>query len=295
MTVTPFLRCTYAVAKITILQSVKKACTLHIIDFGIDFGFQWPCLIQELSEQKGSAVKLKITGIDFPLSGFRPSERVDETGRRLKEYAKSFGVPFEYHGIASTWEDINIEDLKIDNDELLIVNSMYRFRQLGDETVALDCSRNQVLNLIRQLKPHLFLHGIVNGTYSPFFVTRFKQVMSHYASMFDILDTFIPRDNTVRYLIEREIMARQMINLIACEGHAWVERPETYKQWHLRNLRAGFEQVPVDPHIIEVCKKKFKEIHDKRYFVEEESYWLLQGWRGKTLHAISTWRPKEAE
>ncbi|KAF3337253.1 scarecrow-like protein 9 [Carex littledalei] len=225
MTVTPFMRCSYAVAKYTIIRSVKKACKLHIIDFGIDFGFQWPSLIQDLSEQKGSAVKLKITGIDFPLSGFRPSERVEKTGQRLKEYARSFNVPFEYHGIASKWEDISIEDLKIENDELLIVNSMYRFRQLGDETVALDCPRNRVLNLIRKIKPHLFIHGVVNGIFSPFFVTRFKQVMSHYASMFDILDTFIPRDNMVRHLIEREILAGQVINLIACEGPAWVERP----------------------------------------------------------------------
>ncbi|XP_078177598.1 scarecrow-like protein 9 [Carex rostrata] len=295
MTVTPFIRGTYCVAKDTILSSVEKekACKLHIIDFGIDFGFQWPSLIQELSKRKGGAVKLKITGIDFPHSGFRPSERVDETGRRLEEYARSFGVPFEYHGIASKWEDISIEDLKIGKDELLIVNSMYRFRQLGDETVALDCPRSRVLNLIWRLKPHLFLQGISNGTFSPFFVTRFKQVMLQYASVFDILDAFIPRDNMVRQLIERDILARQVMNLIACDGLACIERPETYKQWHLRNLRAGFEQVPVDPTLVEYSKQKLKEIHDKRYFVEEESYWLLIGWRGRTLHAISIWRPKD--
>jgi GRAS domain family len=294
MTVTPFLRGTYGIAFGTIVRSVQKACKLHIIDFGIDFGFQWPSLIQQLSKRKGGAIKLKITGIDFPRSGFRPSERVAETGQRLEQYARSFGVPFEYHGIASKWEDISIEDLKIVDDELLIVNCMYGFKRLGDETVALDCPRNRVLNLIKQLKPHLLLHGIENGTFSPFFVTRFKQVMSHYASMFDILDAFIPRDNMVRHLIERDILAREVINLVACEGPAWVEKPETYKQWHLRNLRAGFEQIPVDRTIVETCKKKYKEIHDKRYFIEEENHWILQGWRGKTLFAISIWRPKEA-
>lgn len=295
MTVTPFLRATYCIVKDRILNSVDKASKLHIIDFGIGFGFQWPSLIQDLSEQKGGAVKLKITGIDFPQPGFRPTERVDETGRRLEEYAKSFNVPFEYNGIALKWEEIRIEDLKIEKDELLIVNSMYCFRQLGDESIGLDSQRNQVLNLIRQLKPKLFLLGVVSASFSPFFVTRFRQVMLHYASMFDILDAFIPRDNKVRHLIESEMLAREVINLIACEGAASVERPETYKQWHLRNLRAGFQQIPIESALLEYAQKKLKSIFDNRYFIEEDSNWFLLGWRGKTLHALSLWKPKQEE
>ncbi|KAJ4781056.1 GRAS transcription factor [Rhynchospora pubera] len=293
MTLTPFLRATYCIAKDRILKLVDKASKLHIIDFGIGFGFQWPSLIQDLSEQKDGVVKLKITGIDFPRPGFRPTERVDETGRRLAEYAKSFNVPFEYNGIVSKLEDICNEDLKIEKDELLVVNSMYRFRQLGDESIALDSPRNEVLNFIHGLKPKLFLHGVVSASFSPFFVTRFRQVMLHYASMFDILDAFVPRDNKVRQLIEREMLAREVLNLIACEGAASVERPETYKQWHLRNMRAGFEQIPVESALLEWSQKKLKAIFDNRYFMEEDSNWILLGWRGKTLHALSMWKPKQ--
>nr|GEW78400.1 scarecrow-like protein 14 [Tanacetum cinerariifolium] len=52
---------------------------LHIIDFGILYGFQWPCLIQGLSARPGGPPSLKITGIDFPQPGFGPAERVEET------------------------------------------------------------------------------------------------------------------------------------------------------------------------------------------------------------------------
>nr|GEW96118.1 scarecrow-like protein 14 [Tanacetum cinerariifolium] len=52
---------------------------LHIIDFGILYGFQWPCLIQGLSARPSGPPSLKITGIDFPQPGFGPAERVEET------------------------------------------------------------------------------------------------------------------------------------------------------------------------------------------------------------------------
>ncbi|KAB1225944.1 Scarecrow-like protein 34 [Morella rubra] len=55
--------------------------------------------------------------------GFRPAERIEETGRRLTKYCERFNVPFEYHAIASNnWETIEIERLTIDRSEVLAVN-----------------------------------------------------------------------------------------------------------------------------------------------------------------------------
>ncbi|XP_078151504.1 scarecrow-like protein 33 [Carex rostrata] len=144
MIAAPFSGISFYFANQTILKAVDKASKLHIIDFGINVGFQWPSLIQILSNQKGGAIELRITGIEFPQPGFRPAEMVEETGRRLKEYAKMFNVPFEYHGIASQWETIGVNDFKIKADEVLIVNSMHRFRQLGDDTTGSDCPRDKL-------------------------------------------------------------------------------------------------------------------------------------------------------
>ncbi|KAF3333694.1 scarecrow-like protein 9 [Carex littledalei] len=293
MTAAPFLGISLYFANQTILKAVEKASKLHIIDFGIYIGYQWPSLIQNLSNRKGGAIKLRITGIEFPRPGFRPAELVEETGRRLIEYARMFNVPFEYHGIASQWETIGVNDFKIETDEVLIVNSIYRFRQLGDETVGLDCPRDKVLRLIRHVRPHIFIFGNFNWTFGPFFVTRFKQAMSLYETMFDLLDTLIPRDDKVRQIIERDMFARDAINCIACEGTTRIERPETYKRWHQRIVRAGFEQLPLDPIIVKKCKKTFGKFYDdERFFAEEESNWFLQGWRGRTLYGLSTWKPK---
>lgn len=298
ITVCPFPRISIYYANQTILNVAKKASKLHIIDFGISFGFQWPSLIHALSNNKNSnSIKLRITGIDFPLQGFRPAELIQETGRRLEAYAESFGVPFEYHGIASNWEDVSPNDLNIEEDEVVIVNSLYRFNEIGDEAVSLDNSpRNRVFDLIRRIRPHVFIEGVVSiGAFSPFFISRFKQGLLLYSALFEILDTLIPPDNKQRQFVERHVLARDILNVFACEGSDWIVKPETHKQWHQRNLRAGLEQIPLDPGLVRECKEQMKKVyHNNIFFIEEDKNWLLQGWSGRTFYALSTWRAKLA-
>ncbi|KAK2989536.1 hypothetical protein RJ640_016660, partial [Escallonia rubra] len=47
-------------------------------------------------------------------------------------------------------------------------------------------------------------------------------------------------------------MSRDARNVIASEGTARIERPETYKQWQDQNLRVGFKQLPLNPGIMKV-------------------------------------------
>jgi hypothetical protein len=290
----PFKRLSHFLSSQTILSMIKNATKVHIIDFGIYFGFQWPCLIRRLSKREGGPPILRITGIDVPQPGFRPTERIEETGQRLAEYAKKFGVPFEYQGIASKWETIRAEDLKVGKDEVVIVNCLYRFRNLIDETVAVDSPRNTVLNTIRQVNPAIFIHGIVNGSYSvPFFITRFREALFHFSALFDMLEATVPQDDAQRALIERDLFGREALNVIACEGSDRVERPETYKQWQVRNLRAGFVQAPLCQDIVMKAKEKVKDIYHKDFVIDEDSGWLLQGWKGRIIYAISTWKPNK--
>ncbi|KAJ4772787.1 hypothetical protein LUZ62_057044 [Rhynchospora pubera] len=291
ITAAPFYRVSFCFANTNILKLIGNASKVHIVDLGSNFGFQWPPLIQSLATRKGGPPKIRITGVDFPQRGFHPSKRVEEIGKRLEDYAKSFNVPFQYQGIASQWESICIEDINIIDDEVLIINSICQFRRVRDETSTADSPRNRVLQLIRQMKPQLFIHGIFNATFSSFFNMRFKQVLSCYSMSFDVFDSLIPRENEQRKLIENDLLAPVIINLIACEGSDWLERPETYKKWQLRNARAGFEQLELDPVVVNECREKLRYGYDKRFFVDEDGKWLLQGWKGRIRYALSTWKP----
>ncbi|KAJ4725789.1 Scarecrow-like protein [Melia azedarach] len=289
----PFKKLAIFFANRMIMNVSEKATTLHIVDFGILYGFQWPVLIQLLSMRPGGPPKLRITGIELPQPGFRPAERIEETGRRLAKYCERFKVPFEYNGIASqNWETIQIEDLKINSNEVLAVNSLFRFKNLLDETVEVNCPRNTVLGLIRKMSPDIFVNSIVNGSYNaPFFVTRFREAIFHFSSLFDMFDATISREDPERLMFEREFYGREAMNVIACEGLERVERPETYKQWQVRSMRMGFKQLPLDPELMKKLRFKLKAWYHKDFVIDEDSNWMLQGWKGRIVYASSCWVP----
>ncbi|XP_020223214.1 scarecrow-like protein 34 [Cajanus cajan] len=289
----PFKKFSHFFANKMILKTAEKAETLHIIDFGILYGFQWPILIRFLSSRSGGPAKLRITGIEYPQAGFRPAERIEETGRRLAKYCERFNVPFEYNAIASrNWETIQIEDLKIQSNEVVAVNCLIRFKNLLDESIEVKSPRNAVLNLIRKMNPDIFVHAIVNGSYNaPFFVTRFREALFHFSSIYDMFDTLISRENEWRLMIEREFSGREIMNVVACEALERVERPESYKQWQARNTRAGFKQLPLDKEIMAKFRGKLKEWYHKDFVFDEDCNWMLQGWKGRILYASSCWVP----
>ncbi|KAL6599605.1 hypothetical protein ACP70R_045742 [Stipagrostis hirtigluma subsp. patula] len=294
LAISPFLRAPYYFSNKTIHDVSKEKLRVHIIDFGICFGFQWPSLFEQLAKREGGPPKVRITGIEVPQPGFRTNQMNMNAGQRLADYANMFNVPFEYQGISSKWETICIEEFNFEEDEVLIVNCIYRMKNLGDETVSINSARNRVLNNIRMMKPKIFVHGVVNGSYStPFFLTRFKEVTYHYSALFDILEKTVPRDNESRMILERDIYLSAILNVIACEGSERIERPESYKKWKLRNLEAGFEQLPLNPDIVKGTRDMFGQYH-KDYAVNEDDQWLLLGWKGRIIYAISTWKPNES-
>ncbi|PWZ57693.1 Scarecrow-like protein 9 [Zea mays] len=291
-----FKRVVFVFSNNTIYNAALGKMKIHIVDYGIHYGFQWPCFLRWIADREGGPPEVRITGIDLPQPGFRPTQRIEETGRRLSKYAQQFGVPFKYQAIAaSKMESIRAEDLNLDPEEVLIVNCLYQFKNLMDESVVIESPRDIVLNNIRKMRPHTFIHAIVNGSFSaPFFVTRFREALFFYSALFDALDTTTPRDSNQRMLIEENLFGRAALNVIACEGTDRVERPETYKQWQVRNQRAGLKQQPLNPDVVQVVRNKVRDLYHKDFVIDIDHHWLLQGWKGRILYAISTWVANDA-
>ncbi|XP_058199521.1 scarecrow-like protein 14 isoform X2 [Rhododendron vialii] len=288
----PFMETSYFFSAQSIMDLAQKADAIHIIHFGIVYGLHWPPLIQRLSTRPGGPPKLRITGIDLPVVGFRLGSRVKETGRRLANYCKRFSVPFQYNGFEQNWETVSVEELGIEKGEVLVVNCSFQLMYLLDDTLMEHSPRDAVLSLFRRINPDMFIHSIVNAAYnSPFFISRFREALFHYSALFDMFEANVPRENEERMLFEREILGNEILGIIACEGLERVRRPETYKQWQIRTQRARFKQLPLSQGIMKTVKAKVKNCYHKDFFVDEASNWLLEGWRGRVFYALSCWKP----
>ncbi|KAK4784427.1 hypothetical protein SAY86_018795 [Trapa natans] len=293
----PFLRLSILYMNYMTFKVARKAPVLHIIVFGIGFGFHLPSLIQMLAEQPGGPPKLRITGIEFPCPGFCPERIIEGTGRRLARYCQRFDVPFEFVILPSrSWDAIKVEDLRIEAGEVVAVNCATRSHNFLDESFSgVECPRDALLDLIRRIKPHIFLHMVSNGSYNaPFFIRRFRETLFHMSSIYDMLDTTIPdehKNSKERQLLESELYGWGIMNAIACEGLERIERPETYKQWQVRHERAGFKQLPLDRAKMKEIRRKLKTWYHEDYLLDEDSNWILLGWKGRILYATACWVP----
>ncbi|XP_066338690.1 scarecrow-like protein 14 [Miscanthus floridulus] len=200
-------------SNMTISKAIAGKKKLHIVDDGLLYGCQWLNLLDYLAKRKkGGPPEVRMTCIDLPEPGFRPTARVDETGRRLSKFARQCGLPFKFHGIAAKWETVRTDDLDIDADEVLVVNSITKFENLMDEA------------------------GIDDDIHSP---SPRDVALFYYSAMFDMMDATVPWDSDLRLAVERHLIGRCALKVVACEGHDRVERPETYRQWQARNRKAG--------------------------------------------------------
>ncbi|CAA0842853.1 Scarecrow-like protein 9 [Striga hermonthica] len=264
---------------------------VHVIDFGILHGFQWPTFIRRLALRPGGPPRLRITGVDFPKPGPRPSEMMEETGQRLARYARAFGVPFEFAGIVSReWESVGTADFQVEPGEFLAVTCSHRGKNLPDR------SKTAVLKLIRGIGPDVFVHGVVDASYgaeSPMFPARFREALFHFSAIFDMVETTsMPGGKPGRMLFEG-MFRKDIMNVVACEGADRVEWPETRRQWHGRHVKAGFRQVSFGRELTGSVVRKVKSSgsYHRDFVVEEEGQWLLMSWKGTVVFSLSCWEP----
>lgn len=94
-----------------------------------------------------------LAGIDFPQTGLTTSTGLADTGRRLENFAKLWGVPFEFQAVTGKWEGVMPQQLNLRDDEVLAVTCQYRMHHLLDESVMATSPRKIVLNRIRSMNP----------------------------------------------------------------------------------------------------------------------------------------------
>ncbi|KAL7239797.1 hypothetical protein ACSBR2_005633 [Camellia fascicularis] len=283
----PYLKFAHFTANQAILEAFEGHDCVHVVDFNLMHGLQWPALIQALALRPGGPPLLRLTGIGPPSPDGRDSLR--ETGLRLAELARSVNVRFAFRGVAAArLDDVKPWMLQVDPKEAVAINSVMQLHRLLVPDPTRGSPIDIVLGWIRSLNPKIMTVIEQEANHNqPEFLGRFTEALYYYSTMFDSLEVCSaqPEKALTEMYIQKEIC-----NVVCCEGSAQVERHEPLAKWRARLVGAGFRPLHLGSNAFKQASMLLTLFSADGYCVEEKEGCLTLGWHSRPLIAASAWQ-----
>lgn len=285
----PYLKFGYMAANGAIAEACRNENRIHIIDFQIAQGTQWITLLQALAAKPSGPPHVRITGIDDPLNHYARGAGLEAVGRRLADISKKFNIPLEFHPIPVFAPDVTLEMLDVRPGEALAVNFPLQLHHTPDESVDVNNPRDGLLRMVKSLNPKVVtLVEQESNTNTAAFLRRFTETLNYYLAMFESIDVTMPREQKERINVEQHCLARDIVNVIACEGKDRVERHELFSKWKSRFMMAGFRQCSLSNYVNSVIKSLLR-CYSEHYTLVEKDGAMLLGWKDRDLISASAW------
>lgn len=285
----PYLKFAHFTANQAILEAFNGHDCVHVIDFNLMQGLQWPALIQALALRPSGPPFLRLTGIGPPSPDDRDTLR--EIGLRLAELARSVNVRFAFRGVAA-WrlDDVKPWMLQVSPKEAVAVNSVMQLHRLlgsGSDPVN-SGSIKVVLDWIRSLNPKIVTVVEQEANHNEEgFLERFTEALHYYSTVFDSLEVCpVEPDKALAEMY----LQREICNVVCCEGPARVERHEPLAKWRERLGEAGFRPLHLGSNAFKQASMLLTLFSAEGYCVEENQGCLTLGWHSRPLIAASAWQ-----
>lgn len=284
--VSPIPRFIHFTSNEILLRAFEGKDRVHIIDFDIKQGLQWPSLFQSLASRTNPPCHVRITGIG------ESKQELIETGDRLAGFAEALNLPFEFHPVVDRLEDVRLWMLHVKEKESVAVNCIFQLhKMLYDNTGGV---LRDFLGLIRSTNPTVVLMAEQEAEHNdPGFETRLSNSLKYYSAIFDSLEESIPPDSPIRMKIEG-MFARDIRNIIACEGRERFERHQGFGKWQKMMEQGGFRSIKTGEREINQSQMLLKMYGCENYKVEkqgEDGTALTLSWLDQPLYTISAWEP----
>ncbi|XP_059669710.1 scarecrow-like protein 18 [Cornus florida] len=285
--ITPFIRFSHLTANQAILEAIDQGQqAIHIIDFDIMHGVQWPPLMQAMAERHPPPT-LRITG-----TGNDPNT-LRRTGDRLAKFAHSLGLIFQFHPL-----------LLIDRDDpASAASALSAVLLLPDETLAVNCvlylhrllrDRDRLhyfLSRIKAMNPRVVAVAEREANHNqPIFLQRFVEAVEHYAAVFDSLEATLPPSSRERLTVEQVWLRKEVEDIVAAEGGGRRERHERFRSWEVMLRSSGFSNVPLSPFALSQAKLLLRLHYPSEGYqlhILNDSFFL--GWQNQPLFSVSSW------
>jgi len=301
--VSPYFQFAHFTANQAILEAFEKEeeknnRSIHVIDFDVSYGFQWPSLIQSLSEKAISGNR-----ISFRLTGFGKNlKELQETESRLVSFSKGFGnIVFEFQGLLRGSRVINLRKKK---NETVAVNLVSYLNKLSCLLKITD-----TLGFVHSLNPSIVIVVEQEGSKNPSrtFLSRFTDTLHYFAAMFDSLDDCLPLESIERLRIEKKVFGKEIKSMLNnyddVEGGVDCAKYEKMETWKSRMENHGFVGVKMSSKCLiqaklllkmrtHYCPLQFEEEGGGGFRVSErdDGRAISLGWQNRFLLTVSAWQ-----
>ncbi|KAK4359966.1 hypothetical protein RND71_022195 [Anisodus tanguticus] len=284
----PYLKFAHFTANQAILEAFTNCNKVHVVDFSLKQGMQWPALIQALALRPGGPPSFRLTGIGPPQPN--NTDALQQVGWKLAQLAETIGVEFEFRGfVTNSLADLDCSILDIRETEAVAVNSVFELHRLLSRPRMIE----NVLNIIKQMNPKIVTIVEQEANHNAVvFLDRFNEALHYYSTMFDSLESSLTQPVNNQDLVMSEVyLGRQICNVVACEGADRVERHETLSQWRVRMNSSGFDPVHLGSNAFKQASMLLALFAGgDGYRVEENDGCLMLGWHTRPLIATSAWQ-----
>ncbi|KAG7635537.1 DELLA protein RGA [Arabidopsis thaliana] len=282
----PYLKFAHFTANQAILEAFEGKKRVHVIDFSMNQGLQWPALMQALALREGGPPTFRLTGIGPPAPD--NSDHLHEVGCKLAQLAEAIHVEFEYRGfVANSLADLDASmlELRPSDTEAVAVNSVFELHKLLGRPGGIE----KVLGVVKQIKPVIFTVVEQESNHNgPVFLDRFTESLHYYSTLFDSLEG-VP--NSQDKVMSEVYLGKQICNLVACEGPDRVERHETLSQWGNRFGSSGLAPAHLGSNAFKQASMLLSVFNSGQgYRVEESNGCLMLGWHTRPLITTSAWK-----
>ncbi|CAI5465118.1 unnamed protein product [Closterium sp. Yama58-4] len=206
--------------------------------------------------------------------------------------AAECGVALSFHRVEARPETLRPLMLGIERGEAVVVNCAGRLANLADSTVLRSSPKDTALSTILQLAPKVVTIVEWDANHrQPFFLHRFRDCLDFFSNVFHSHEHLASRASFGRRGFEERVLAREMINLVACEGLQRLVRAETLDQLHERMQRVGFAPKAFSRRSMAALGQMLAP-YSKGFSVVSHPLGGVQLlWQGKSMLGASFWQP----
>ncbi|KAL6640839.1 hypothetical protein ACP70R_021962 [Stipagrostis hirtigluma subsp. patula] len=219
----PFVKFAHFTTNQAILDATIGNMDVHVIDFNIGEGIQWPSLMSDLARYGGKSLHLTaiITDADY-------NETHHTVARRLSEFAGSLNLPFKFNSLRVHHEE-DLDDFSRNSEGPLIVScdtTNLCYKSLSKlQILLLHCVEKLQPKLVVISEDELVRIGKEASLSQASFVEFFFDALHHFTTVFESLASCFSGASSKVYLrlVERNMVGPKIQDFVGQYGSVTLE------------------------------------------------------------------------